>query len=161
VRPLGEPAAHGLTSEVYAWDETRILKLFRDGLPSEQVAYEARIARAVHAAGLPVPAVGDIVEVDGRRGLLYERVDGLTMMDVIEGTVGQYPRPLACMLSYTPTCTLVGSCRSSHHNVQSWHGASGRPSCCQRTCGELFWWHWISCPTATSSVTAISGRATC
>jgi tRNA A-37 threonylcarbamoyl transferase component Bud32 len=37
--------------------------------------------RVVHAAGLPVPAVGDIVEVDGRRGLLYERIDGLSMID--------------------------------------------------------------------------------
>jgi uncharacterized protein (TIGR02172 family) len=78
---LGKPIAQGLTAEVYVWDDTRILKLFHDGRSPDQVEYEARIASVVHAAGLPVPAVGDIVEVNGRRGLLYERVDGLSMLD--------------------------------------------------------------------------------
>jgi Ser/Thr protein kinase RdoA (MazF antagonist) len=81
LQSLGKPIAQGLTAQVYVWDERRILKLFRHGRSPDQVAYEARIARAVHAAGLPVPAVGDIVEVNGRRGLLYERVDGLSMID--------------------------------------------------------------------------------
>jgi Phosphotransferase enzyme family len=81
LQSLGQPIAQGLTAEVYVWDETRILKLFRDGRSPDQVAYEARIARVVHAAGLPVPAVGEIVGVNGRRGLLYERVDGLSMID--------------------------------------------------------------------------------
>jgi thiamine kinase len=81
LQSLGKPIAQGLTAEVYVWDETRILKLLCDGRSPAQVAYEARIARAVHAAGLPVPAVGDIVEVNGRHGLLYARVDGLSMLD--------------------------------------------------------------------------------
>jgi uncharacterized protein (TIGR02172 family) len=83
LQSLGKPIAEGLTAEVYIWDETRILKLFRDGRSPDQVSYEARIARAVHAAGVPVPAVGDIVKVNGRHGLLYERVDGLSMLDNI------------------------------------------------------------------------------
>jgi len=83
VHSLGKPIGRGLTAEVYAWDETHVLKLFRDGSPPEQVLYEARIARAVQAAGLPVPAVGDMVEVNGRRGLLYERVEGPSMADGI------------------------------------------------------------------------------
>lgn len=91
LQSLGKPIAQGLTAEIYVWDETRILKLFRDGRAPDQVAYEAHIARAVHAAGLPVPAVGDIVEVNGRLGLLYERIDGLAMID----SMGQKPWPLA------------------------------------------------------------------
>jgi hypothetical protein len=51
----GKPIAQGLTAEVYVWDETCILKLFRDGRSPDRVVYEARIAHAVHAAGLPVP----------------------------------------------------------------------------------------------------------
>ena len=81
LQSLGKPIAQGLTAEVYVWDETRILKLFREGRSPEQVAREAHIARMVHAAGLPVPAVGEVVEIDGRRGLIYERVDGLSMID--------------------------------------------------------------------------------
>ena len=88
---LGKSTARGLTAEVYVWDETRILTPFRDGRPPDQVAYEAHIARAVHAAGMPAPAVGDIVEVNGRLGLLYERVDGLSMLD----SMGQQLWPLS------------------------------------------------------------------
>src|SRR5688500_1585488 len=91
LQSLGQPIAQGLTAEVYVWDETRILKLFRDGRSPDQVAYEARIARVVHAAGLPVPAVGEIVGVNGRRGLLYEPVDGLSMID----SMGQQLWPLS------------------------------------------------------------------
>lgn len=83
LRLLGAPIARGMTAEVYAWDETRILKLFRPGWSADRVEHEAHIARVVHARGLPVPAVGDFVEIDGRHGLLYERVDGPSMMDSI------------------------------------------------------------------------------
>jgi phosphotransferase family enzyme len=72
---LGRPLAEALTAEVYGWDETRIVKLVRSGGSLDQAEYEARITRAVHAAGVPVPAVGHVVELDGRHGLLSERVE--------------------------------------------------------------------------------------
>jgi aminoglycoside phosphotransferase (APT) family kinase protein len=78
---LGPPIAEGQTAEVYVWDKTRVLKLFRAGRSARQVLYESRIARAVHATGLPVPAVGDVVDIEGRRGLVYQRVDGPSMLE--------------------------------------------------------------------------------
>lgn len=72
--------AEGRTAIIYSWDDGHILKLFRDWCPSDWVEYEARVARAVHAAGVPSPAVGEIVEIDGRRGLIYERLDGTSML---------------------------------------------------------------------------------
>ena len=78
---LGKPFAQGRTAEIYAWDEGWILKLFYTWFPEDSMEYEARIARAVHRAGLPVPAVGNIIEADGRRGLLYERANGPTMLE--------------------------------------------------------------------------------
>jgi Ser/Thr protein kinase RdoA (MazF antagonist) len=80
---LGQPIAQGRTADVYAWGEDQILKVFHDWFPADGIDYEAHIARAVHRAGLPVPAVGDMIEVNGRRGLLYERVDGPTMLDKV------------------------------------------------------------------------------
>jgi aminoglycoside phosphotransferase (APT) family kinase protein len=44
------------------------------------VDYEARIARAVYEAGIPSPQAGEIIEVHGRRGLLYERLEGISML---------------------------------------------------------------------------------
>lgn len=79
--PLGEPIALGRTAEVYAWGEGQILKLFRDWFPADGVEYEARIARAVHEAGLPVPAIGKVVEIGDRLGLVYERVEGPSLLE--------------------------------------------------------------------------------
>jgi Ser/Thr protein kinase RdoA (MazF antagonist) len=74
------PIAQGRTAEVYDWDSDHVLKLYLDWCPSDWVDYEARIARAVHKAGVPSPATGEIVEVNGRRGLIYERLEGISML---------------------------------------------------------------------------------
>lgn len=74
----------GRTADVYAWQDNKVLKLFHEGCSEGSVAYELRIARIVEATGLPVPAVGnDIIEVGGRRGIVYERIDGPNMVDVL------------------------------------------------------------------------------
>ena len=77
---LGKPIAAGRTAEVYVWGEHQVLKLYRDWCPPHWVDFEARIGRIVQDAGLPVPAVGDTVEVNGRRGLVYEWLDGVSML---------------------------------------------------------------------------------
>ena len=77
------PIAQGRTAEVYLWDDRRILKLYREWCPPDWVDYEARIARAVYEAGVPTPAAGEIIEVDGRRGLVYERLEGGSMLQQI------------------------------------------------------------------------------
>jgi Ser/Thr protein kinase RdoA (MazF antagonist) len=74
------PIAEGRTAEIYAWDDRHILKLYRDWCPRDWVDYEARIARAVYEAGIPSPEAGEIVELGGRRGLLYERLEGISML---------------------------------------------------------------------------------
>jgi Ser/Thr protein kinase RdoA (MazF antagonist) len=74
------PLAQGRTAEIYPWDDGHVLKLFRDWCPPDWVEYEAGIARAVYAAGVPSPAPGEILEVNGRRGLIYERLDGVSML---------------------------------------------------------------------------------
>ena len=81
---LGQPIARGRTAEVYAWEDGQIVKLFQDWFSADQVKYEARAAHIVHAAGLPTPAVGEMVEIEGRLGLIYERVDGISMFEILQ-----------------------------------------------------------------------------
>jgi Ser/Thr protein kinase RdoA (MazF antagonist) len=78
------PIAQGRTAEIYAWKEGQVLKLFYDWMSASGVEYEARVARSVHASGLPVPAVGEIVILQGHHGLVYERVDGPSMLQVFK-----------------------------------------------------------------------------
>jgi hypothetical protein len=73
---LGKPIAYGRTAEIYAWHSGQVLKLFYDWFSLENIEIEARNTRAVHASGLPAPAVGQIIQVNGRYGLEYERLYG-------------------------------------------------------------------------------------
>jgi uncharacterized protein (TIGR02172 family) len=77
------PIATGFTAQIYAWKGGQVLKLFKQGVSKARVEYEAKLARAVYAAGLPVPAVGEIIELDSRFGLEFERVEGPSMLEVI------------------------------------------------------------------------------
>jgi uncharacterized protein (TIGR02172 family) len=81
---LGEPIAFGRTAEVYAWKEGQVLKLFYEWFSASAVEHEARVAHAVFAAGLPVPAPGELLQVEGRLGLVYERLEGPTMLRTLQ-----------------------------------------------------------------------------
>jgi len=80
---LKEPIAYGRTAEIYDWQDGQVLKLFYDWFGLESIEYEARIARAIHTSGLPVPWVGEIVRVNDRNGLVYQRVNGVPMSKVL------------------------------------------------------------------------------
>lgn len=95
---LGAPIALGRTAEIYSWGDGHILKLFRDWCPRAWTDYEARISHIVEDARLPVPAIGDIVEINGRRGLVYERVDGPSLMHTVERRLWTV-RSAACLLA--------------------------------------------------------------
>ena len=78
-RKLDHPIAVGGTAEVYAWEPGWVLKLYFQRYGAGIAEFEHRIASAICATGLPVPAVGEIVNVKGRAGLLYRECDGEPM----------------------------------------------------------------------------------
>lgn len=78
---LGQPIAVGRTAEVYAWEHGKVLKLYFDWFPQGGIEYEQSTARAVVESGVPSPAVGEIVQVNGRSGLVYQRLEGSTMLE--------------------------------------------------------------------------------
>jgi uncharacterized protein (TIGR02172 family) len=81
---LGQPIAYGRTAEIYAWHDGEILKLFYAWVELENIETEARNTRAVHASGLPVPAVGEIVRMKDRYGLEYQRIYGESMFKLFQ-----------------------------------------------------------------------------
>ncbi|WP_228551642.1 phosphotransferase family protein [Paenibacillus sp. B01] len=82
---LGEPIGRGNTATIYRWGKTEVVKLFHDGLTARQEA-EKEAAKAVffQKLGLNAPSFGGFVEFEGRPGLIYERIEGLTMLWTIE-----------------------------------------------------------------------------
>lgn len=83
---LDQPIAQGHTADVYAWEDGFVLKLFHNWFPPEDVEYEFEIAKAVHASGVKSPAVKEMIQVQGRNGLIYERIDGETMLTLLKRT---------------------------------------------------------------------------
>ena len=74
-----EVIARGMRSEIIAWGPGKVLKLYAPGWPAGAAAAEAADTRRLHELGLSVPAVFEQVEVEGRQGIVFERVDGPTM----------------------------------------------------------------------------------
>ena len=77
-----ELLAEGRTAEVYAYGEGRVLKLDRpewNGLST----FEATVLGALAEAGLPVARQRGTVTVEGRSGVLLDRVDGPPLLQVL------------------------------------------------------------------------------
>ncbi len=74
----------GRTADVYAWAPGWVLKLYHAWWPLANIECEAAVGRAVQAAGVASPAVGDIVTLDGRYGLVYEHIAGPSMERVLD-----------------------------------------------------------------------------
>ncbi|UQZ84637.1 Phosphotransferase enzyme family protein [Paenibacillus konkukensis] len=72
--------SEGRTAEVFTQDQGKILKLYRNGFPKEAVKYEYEVNRIVARLGIPAPATYDIIDVDDRSGIVFERIEGETLL---------------------------------------------------------------------------------
>ena len=76
---IGEKIGEGAFAEVHAWGPGQVIKLARSGASRRVLRHEARMTRAVFAAGGPAPEVFDEVTIDGRCGIVMSRLDGPTL----------------------------------------------------------------------------------
>jgi serine/threonine protein kinase len=77
---LGEKIGEGVSADIHAWAPGQVVKLFKAGVPQRISRWEARMTRAVFAAGGPAPEVLDEVTVEGRFGIVLGRLDGPTLL---------------------------------------------------------------------------------
>ena len=78
-----ERIGKGSQSEVYTWGDGQVLKLFRPGRTSNMK--EMAVAGTAHKAGVPGPEVIDgLIDVNGREGIVFERIDGLTLFEYLK-----------------------------------------------------------------------------
>jgi uncharacterized protein (TIGR02172 family) len=108
---LNTPIAIGRTAEVYEWQEGAILKLYHEWCPPHWVENEAKVARAVVAAGIPTPAPLELLEVNGRRGIVYERVTGISMLQDLNARpwlIFHFARTLADLQARTHQLSISG-----------------------------------------------------
>lgn len=117
----GELLARGRTADIHAWRDGLIIKLYHDWFDLDSIEFEAGIARAVHASGLPVPRVGEILRLNGRNGLVYERIKGSSMLEHLQRkpwTVFRQARLQASLHAQMHTRTIDVRLPSQHNRLE-------------------------------------------
>ena len=80
---LGKLIGQGRTAEIYEISKSKVLKLFRPSFPMGASDYEYRIVSKLSNQKLPIPNAEEVITVNNRKGIIYERIYGPTMMQVI------------------------------------------------------------------------------
>lgn len=74
--------AEGREAEIFEYGEGRVLRLYRGDRPLEHAQAQAAILQAAADVGVRVPAVHGVETVDGRHGIILERVDGDDLFEI-------------------------------------------------------------------------------
>ena len=75
--------AKGNTAEVYAYRDDLVCKLFYPRYPRVYVEHEFKNANAVFRLGIRTPQAHAIIFLEGRYGIIYDRVDGKELSSLI------------------------------------------------------------------------------
>src|SRR5262245_28555490 len=90
---IGRLLAAGERAEVFEWG-SRVVKLYRPA-GSKRVAFrEAAIHAAVEGLGLPVPTVWSVRRIDGRWGIVFDRVSGVSFAEQMRANPTAIPQYL-------------------------------------------------------------------
>lgn len=73
----------GREAEIFAWSDGSVLRLMRNPTSVERLTHEAAALSTARAGGLPVPWVGELIEHDGRPGLIMQRIDGPDLITAV------------------------------------------------------------------------------
>jgi aminoglycoside phosphotransferase (APT) family kinase protein len=75
------PIAAGRTAEIYPYADGKVLKLFLPTIPRAWIDKEIEIGRYIQKAQLPVPKVYERAEINNRVGIVYERIEGPSLLN--------------------------------------------------------------------------------
>ena len=98
--------AQGREAEVFVQSDGTVLKLMREPSYEPRVRREAAALRALRTNGYSAPAVLDVVTVDGRPGLVLERMAGENLLEVL----GRRP------LSVLTAARVMGEAHAAMHD---------------------------------------------
>lgn len=82
---------YGRTADVVSYDDSCVIKLFKPFMSGVAVDREFRVASFAHREGLPTPRPVEVALRDGRTGIVYERVDGKSLLRMISDNPMRMP----------------------------------------------------------------------
>ena len=78
-----ELIAKGNSAEIYKQNENQICKLFYKNYPKQLVEHEFNNAKIIYQLGINTPFPYDIVFIEERYGIIYEKLNGTTLLSKI------------------------------------------------------------------------------
>ena len=103
---LGEKIGEGATADVHAWAPGAVVKLFRPGFSRRLAWHEMHMTHTAFTSGAPAPKVFGMVTVEGRFGIVQQRLDGQTLLQLLRS--GAMERGQAGAI-------LAGLCHAVHN----------------------------------------------
>jgi aminoglycoside phosphotransferase (APT) family kinase protein len=117
----GTLIGQGRTADVFEWGTDRVLKLYQDWMPRTPIEREFAFMKAASAACVPVPAADEVLEQDGRIGIVMERIQGPSMLKIITSQPWKAPaltRQLAELHVKMHECTMPEGSYTQREQIQ-------------------------------------------
>ncbi|MCI9570039.1 MAG: phosphotransferase [Lachnospiraceae bacterium] len=73
----------GNAAEVFAYGNERVCKLFYEGYPGEYIALEFQNSKQMYKNRIKIPKPFQVITIEDRKGIIYERIDGKTLLNII------------------------------------------------------------------------------
>ena len=83
-KTLGEIVALGRTSDIHAWGDNQVVKLYHNWFQFEWIKNEAKRTAVINQLPLASPKVGELLKLNGRNGLVFERLYGKNMLELVQ-----------------------------------------------------------------------------
>ncbi|WP_054943064.1 phosphotransferase family protein [Paenibacillus ihuae] len=90
----------GRTAEVWEHGEGTILKLYLEDFPTAAVEQEFKVSTYVHAQGIRTPRPLELIESEGRSGIVFQQIHGRSLLAMIgekPWRLAEYSKKLAAL----------------------------------------------------------------
>lgn len=121
-----EQMGQGRTADIFVADDNKVLKLYKKGFPIEAIHEEYGVSRYVHNLGIHVPRPFEMVEREGRLGIIFERVPGTSLLHLMTQRplrIKRFSRTLAALHHHVHSHSAADLNRNHKeilaHNIQS------------------------------------------
>lgn len=81
----GKQVGKGRTAEVWEHGEGRIIKLYNGDIPEPYVEREYLVSKYVFEQGFCTPEPLELVGIDGRKGIVFQQIQGRSLLGMISG----------------------------------------------------------------------------
>lgn len=80
---IGELIGKGNTADVFDIGNNKVVKLFQLDYPKNSVEKEFKNSKQINKCNIPTVEGYELIEYEGRYGILYDKIDGVSMLDLL------------------------------------------------------------------------------